>query len=49
MATHGDDSHGAMDISEHQRTWKGFTGLIKWSTLGIALLMLALLIFRTHG
>jgi Bacterial aa3 type cytochrome c oxidase subunit IV len=49
MASHGDDSHGATDISEHVRTWKGFTGLIKWSTLVIAIVMLALLLFRTHG
>jgi hypothetical protein len=40
---------GTMDISEHLRTWKLFTGLVKWSMGGIALVMLGLLIFRTHG
>ena len=51
MAAHEDqhDSAGSMDISDHVRTWKLFTGLVKWSMAGIALLMLVLLIFRTHG
>lgn len=40
---------GSMDIAEHMRTWKQFTGLIKWSCGSIALLMIILLIFRTHN
>jgi hypothetical protein len=46
----GDNSEtGAMDLSDHIRTWKGFTALIKWSLLAIALVMLFLFAFRTHG
>lgn len=50
MAAHGDNAEtGTMDISDHIRTWKGFTSLIKWSMLSIAVIMLFLLFFRTHG
>jgi hypothetical protein len=50
MAAHGNtsDQHSSMDIGEHVRTWKAFTGLIKWSMSLIGLVMLFLLIFRTH-
>jgi len=46
---HNGEQSGTMDISEHVRTWKLFTGLVKWSMAGLALVMLGLLIFRTHG
>ena len=52
MAAHGengDHANTTMDISEHLRTWKLFTWLVKWSAIGIALVMLFLLIFRTNG
>ena len=49
MAAHGTDSDHSPDLGEHLRTWKAFTGLIKWSMASIAVIMLALLIFRTHG
>jgi len=51
MAAHGDSGEptGTMDITDHIRTWKGFTSLVKWSMGGIVLIMLFLLIFRTHG
>ena len=50
MAAHGEQSDGAMmDLGEHQRTWKGFTSFIKWSLVGIGLIMALLAIFRTHG
>jgi hypothetical protein len=50
MAAHGDsEQSGTMDISDHIRTWKAFTGLIKWSVLSIAVIMLFLFFFRTHG
>lgn len=51
MAVHGDTNEQAstMDISEHLRTWKGFTSLVKWATLAIGAVMLFLLVFRTHG
>ncbi len=44
---HGDS--GTSDLGDHQRTWKGFTGLIKWSLAGILFIMALLAIFRTHG
>ncbi|MDE2183919.1 MAG: aa3-type cytochrome c oxidase subunit IV [Alphaproteobacteria bacterium] len=46
MAADSSDQHGAMDISDHVRTWKAFTGLVKWSAAAIAAIMLLLLVFR---
>jgi hypothetical protein len=47
------DSHeyhkGEMDISEHVKSWKGFTTFVKVSMFGIFLIMLFLAVFRTHG
>ncbi len=46
------DSHGtggSMDLTDHMRTWTGFTGLVKWSLGGIFLIMAFLAIFRTHN
>ena len=44
------DEHasGGMDISEHMRTWLAFWNATKWSCVGLALLALLLLIFRTN-
>jgi len=44
-----DDLSNATDIGEHVRTWKSFTALIKWNLVAAAILMLLLLIFRTHA
>ena len=30
------------DFQEHQRTWIGFTKLMKWSTIGVVVLMILL-------
>ena len=51
MAAHGDshDERGSMDISEHEKAWAGFTSFVRWSILGIILVMTLLAIFRTHG
>jgi hypothetical protein len=51
MAARGDtsDHTDKMDIGEHLRTWKLFTRLIKWSLIGIGLIMTLLVVFRTHG
>jgi len=50
MAVHDDHAApGSMDITEHRRTWNQFVGLIKWSIGSIALLMIFLLVFRTHN
>lgn len=50
MAEHKEhgSSAGRMDISEHQRTWKGFLVLIKWSLIAILLIMGLMAIFRVH-
>jgi len=47
-ADHGQQG-GSMDISEHRKNWNGFIKLVEWSLGGIAVLMVFLLIFRTHG
>ena len=45
---HSDDT-GSMDLSDHMRTWKGFVAFVKYSLIGIALIMIFLAMFRTHG
>ncbi len=35
---------GNMDIAEHRETYKDFVGLVKWSTIGVALLLIILAI-----
>jgi hypothetical protein len=40
---------GAMDIAQHKRTWALFVRLTAWSMGSIAVLMVFLLAFRTHG
>jgi len=40
---------GAMDISQHKKTWSFFVKLTMWSIILIGGLMVFLLIFRTHG
>jgi len=50
MAVEDDHSTGgSTDFVEHMRTWRQFTGLIKWSIIGIGLIMVLLFIFRTHN
>ena len=51
MAAQGDshDNRGSMDISQHAKAWVGFTSFVKWSIVGIGLIMIFLAIFRTHG
>lgn len=47
-----EDDHnagGSMDLVDHLRTWRQFTGLIKWSIVSIGLIMVLLFIFRTHN
>ena len=47
-----EDDHGAggsMDLGDHLRTWRQFTGLVKWSIVGIGLIMALLFVFRTHN
>jgi hypothetical protein len=40
---------GAMDISQHKKTWAGFVRFTTWSIVLIAILMFVLMLFRTHG
>ena len=50
MAVEDDHSAGgSMDLADHLRTWRQFTGLIKWSIAGIGFIMLVLFVFRTHN
>jgi hypothetical protein len=37
-----------MDLSEHRRTWLAFWAATKWSVVGLAVLGLLLLLFRTN-
>jgi hypothetical protein len=50
MADHAErgPSTGSMDITEHQRTWKGFLTALKWSLIAILLIMAFMAIFRVH-
>ena len=41
-------AQGGMDISEHVRTWLAFWAATKWSVIGLAVLGLLLLLFRTN-
>jgi hypothetical protein len=48
MADHSHDTEtisDAMDYAQHEATWKIFSNLIKWGTIGCAVLVLALYIF----
>ena len=47
-AQHGHAGSG-MDIKDNVRTWHAFTKGVKWSIVGIILVALILLIFRTNG
>ena len=50
MAEHDDhQTSGSTDFGEHLRTWRLFTSMIKWNLIGAAIVMLLLLLFRTHA
>jgi hypothetical protein len=38
-----------LDMGEHLRTWRLFVSLIQWTVVAAAVLLLILLLFRTHG
>jgi hypothetical protein len=46
---HGHTNSGGQDIRENVRTWHAFTKYTKWSIVGLILIALILLIFRTNG
>ncbi|MGQ0742526.1 MAG: aa3-type cytochrome c oxidase subunit IV [Alphaproteobacteria bacterium] len=39
-------SSGETDLEAHQRTWKGFLALMKWSVIAALAVMALLAIFR---
>ena len=43
------EKHEAMDYAQHEKTWMTFTGLVKWSIIHIAFLVLALYCFIQLG
>lgn len=49
VSEHVLSEHGHMDISEHMKTWKRFTSLVKWGIAANVGLLVFLAIFRTHS
>jgi hypothetical protein len=51
MAEHDENPERpvTMDMGEHLRTWRLFVSLLKWNLAGLGLLLLGLLLFRSHG
>lgn len=47
--THGHGGAADMDIRDHTRTWHSFTKGVKWSIVGLIIIGIILLVFRTHG
>jgi hypothetical protein len=45
----GDYQRGAMDISQHTKSWANFIVFVKWSMLAVLAIVLYLAFFRTHG
>jgi len=48
---HPQEAHAegsSMDLGEHMRTWLAFWAATKWSVVGLAVLGLLLLLFRTN-
>ncbi len=39
------ESHSAMDVDEHQKTYGLFVALTKWGTIGCVLLLVFMAIF----
>ena len=37
------------DMGEHLRTWRFFVALLQWNVAALGLLLLGLLLFRSHG
>ena len=44
-----DEMHEAMDYAQHEGTWEGFTGIVKWAIYEIGLVVLALYCFIQAG
>jgi hypothetical protein len=50
-AVHGNwcEGAGTMDISEQLRTWRAFTGFVKWVASGVGIVVLVLIIIGLCG
>jgi hypothetical protein len=48
-AQHGHTDSRGQDIRENVRTWHYFTKGVKWSIVGMIVIAIILLIFRTNG
>ena len=44
-----EEMHEAMDYAQHEGTWEGFTGMVKWGIYEIAIIVLALFCFIQAG
>ena len=49
MADSTGQEQGSEFMKEHLRTWNGFLKLIKWLVIASILLLIVLLIWRTHN
>ena len=45
MADDHNAGHPAMDYAEHERTYEMFTGLAKWGTISMVVLMILMAVF----
>jgi hypothetical protein len=44
-----EEKHEAMDYAQHEKTWMGFTNLVKWGIIELGFLLLALFCFIEAG
>jgi hypothetical protein len=40
-----DETRGGMDIRMHQETWRDFSQLVKWTLIGVVVLLVLMAIF----
>ncbi len=45
----GEEPATMADIGEHVRTWRMFLAKLRWALVTAVILLLLLLVFRTHG
>ena len=48
-ASHAHEATPAMDYAQHQATWSAFTFLVKWSIIGLGILLVALYFLIVGG
>ena len=48
-ASHAHETPPAMDYAQHQATWNAFTFLVKWSIIGLGILLVSLYFFIVGG